>query len=116
MDVGPIILFYLCLSLVVGVIGAAICGAIAPSRGRSAGIWAVIGFFAAAGLGPIGMGIALIALFAQPNLKGQMAYCPRCAQPLPYFVPACPRCGLSFVPPYPAYPPAPTDSSGPPAP
>jgi hypothetical protein len=116
MDVGPIILFYLCFALVESVISAAICGAIASSRGRSAVSWAIIGFFAAAGLGPFGIGIALIALFAQPNRKPQMAYCPRCAQPLPYPVPACPRCGLSFVPPYPAYPPAPTDSLGPPAP
>jgi len=93
----------------VGVISAAICGAIAPSRGHSAGTWAVIGFLAGASLGPIGLGIALVVLFAQPNRKRQMVYCPRCAQPLPYPVPACPRCGLSFVPPYPAYPPAPTD-------
>jgi hypothetical protein len=116
MDVGPIILFYLCLALVVGVISAAICGAIAPSRGHSVGTWAIIGFLAGASLGPIGLGIALVVLFAQPNRKRQMVYCPRCAQPLPYPVPACPRCGLSFVPPYPAYPPAPTDPLGPPAP
>jgi hypothetical protein len=116
MDVGPIILFYLCLSLVVGLISAAICGAIAPSRGLSAGIWAIIGFFAGAGLGPIGTGVALAGLFAQPNRKQQTAYCSRCAQALPYPVPACPRCGLSFVPPSPADPPAPTDSVGPPAP
>ena len=115
MDIWPIILFWLCLSLVSGVIGAVICGAIAPSRGHSAGTWAIIGFFAGAGLGPIGICIAFIALLAQPNRKRQMPYCPRCAQPLPYPVPACPRCGLSFVPSYPAYPSAPTDSLDPPA-
>jgi hypothetical protein len=97
MDVGPIILFYLCLALIMGVIGAAVCGAIAPGRGRSAGMWAIIGFFLGAGMGPIGIGVALAGLFAQPNLKQQTAYCSRCGQALPYPVPACPRCGLSFM-------------------
>ena len=116
MDIGPVILFLLCLLVVESVISAVICGGIASTRGRSAVSWAVIGFFAAAGLGPFGIGIALIALYAQPNFKRLMPHCPRCGQPLPYPVPACPRCGLSFVPLYPPYPPAPTDLSGPPAP
>jgi hypothetical protein len=116
MDLGPIILFWLCIALVECVISAVACAAIAVSRGRSVANWAIIGFFASAGLGPFGIGIALVALFAQPNLKQQRAWCPRCAQPLPHPVPACPRCGLNFVPLYAAYPPAPTDYSGPPSP
>ena len=115
MDIGPIVLFYLCLELVIAVITAVACGAIAPGRGRSAVVWAVLGFLAGITLGIFGMAIALVALVAQPNLKQQLVYCPRCAQPLPSPVPACPRCGLSFVPQYPAYPTAPTDPSGPPA-
>ena len=116
MDLGPIIVFWLCAALVVGVVSAVLCGAIAPSRGHSARTWAIIGFVAGGGFGPIGTGIALIALLAQPNRKQQVAYCPRCAQPIPYPMPVCPRCGLSFVPPYAAYPPSPTDPAAPPAP
>jgi hypothetical protein len=115
MDLGPIILFWLCIALAMGVIGAVLCGAIAPSRSHSAGTWGLIGFFLGAWLGPVGIGVALAGLFAQPNRKRQTAYCSRCAQALPDPVPVCPRCGLDLMPSYPANLPAPTDPPGPPA-
>ena len=98
MDVGPILAFLFVIVLVESVISACICAVMASRRGRSTVRWGIIGFIAAAVLGPFGIGIAVIALSNRPSLKRLVPYCPRCTQPLPYPVPACPRCGQSFVP------------------
>ena len=98
MSIGPIIVFWLCIALVCGLIGATVCGALAPGRGRSVLAWVVIGFLCGASFGPIGFTLAAVVLLVGPDLR-RKSRCPRCGQYPPDRLPACSRCGLPFAPP-----------------